>query len=99
MTIPLALRNSDIVYNSVLVLSLHQHLARSAIGVTHDDRVALFAVDSFAIQVVVADNGGGRLVCLHFFYAGGHNHNLIFAPRLLRLLGSLGILVHHIDCF
>ena len=25
--------------------SLHQHLARSAIGVAHDDRAALFAVD------------------------------------------------------
>lgn len=26
-------------------LSLQQHLARSAIGVAHDDRAALFAVD------------------------------------------------------
>ena len=25
--------------------SLHQHLARSTIGVAHDDRAALFAVD------------------------------------------------------
>ena len=45
VTITLVLHNSDIVYNSVLALSLHQHLARSAIGVAHDDRAALFAVD------------------------------------------------------
>ena len=88
------------VTSAPFALSLHQQLARSAIGVAHDDRAALFAVDLFAIQVVVSDDGGCSLVCLHFFYAGGlHNDDLILAPRVFRSIGSLGILVHHIDCF
>ena len=33
------------VTDSPFALSLHQHLARSAIRVAHDDRAALFSVD------------------------------------------------------
>lgn len=78
---------------------LHQHLARCAIGVAQDGRAALLAIDWLAIQVVVADNGGSSLVCLELFYACGHNYNRILVPRLLSLIGSFSILVHHIDFF
>ena len=77
---------------------LHQHLARCAIGVAQDGRTALLAIDWFAIQVVVADNGRSSLVCLQLFYAGGLNYNLIFFPRILSLIGCFSILVDHIDC-
>ena len=78
---------------------LHQHLARCAIGVAQDGCAAMFAVDWFAIQVVVADNGRSSLVCLELFYACGLNYNPIFIPRPLGLIGSFSILVHHIDFF
>ena len=78
---------------------LHQHLARCAIRVAQDGYAALLAIDGLAIQVVVADNGGSSLVCLQFLYASGHNYNRILVPRLLSLIGSFSILVHHIDFF
>ena len=77
---------------------LHQHLARCAIGVAQDGRATLLAIDGLAIQVVVADNGRSSLVCLELFYASALNYNPIFIPRLLGLIGSFSILVHHIDC-
>ena len=79
--------------------SLHQHLARCAIGVAQDDRTALLAIDWLAIQVVVADNGRSSLVCLQLFYASALNYNPIFIPRPLGLIGFFSILVHHIDFF
>ena len=77
---------------------LHQHLARCAIGVAQDDRAALLAIDWFAIQVVVADNGRSSLVCLQLFFASALNYNLISIPRPLGLIGFFSIIVHHIDC-
>ena len=76
---------------------LHQHLARCAIGVAQDGCAALLAIDWFAIQIVVADNGRSSLVCLQLFYASV-NYNPIFIPRPLGLIGFFSILVHHIDC-
>ena len=84
--------------DSPFARSLHQHLARSAIGVVQDDSTALLAIDWLAIQVVVADKGRSSLVCLQLFYASGLNFNLIFIPRILSLIGCFSILVHHIDC-
>ena len=77
---------------------LHQHFARCAIGVAQDGRTALLAIDWYAIQVVVADNGRSSLVCLQLFFASALNYNLIFIPRPLGLIGLFSILVHHIDC-
>ena len=77
---------------------LHQHLARCAIGVAQDDRAALLAIDWYAIQVVVADNGGCCLICFQLFYASGLNYNRIVVPIPLGLIGFFSILVHHIDC-
>ena len=76
---------------------LHQHLARCTIGVAQDGRTALLAIDGFAIQVVVADNGRSSLVCLQLFYASV-NYNLISPPIKCNLIGFFSILVHHIDC-
>ena len=77
---------------------LHQHLARCAIGVAQDGRAALLAIDWFAIQVVVADNGRSSLFCLQLFFASALNYNRIAFPRLLSLIGCFSILGHHIDC-
>ena len=77
---------------------LHQHLARCAIGVAQDGCAVLLAIDWFAIQVVVANNGRSSLVCLKLFYASALNYNPIFIPRPLGLIGFFSILVHHIDC-
>ena len=78
---------------------LHQHLARCAIGVAQDGCAALLAIDALDIQVVVADNGRSRLVCLELFYASALNYNRIVAPIPLGLIGFFSILVHHIDFF
>ena len=77
---------------------LHQHLAHCAIGVAQDDRAALLAIDWYAIQVVVADNGRSSLVCLQLFYASALNYNRIVVPIPLGFIGFFSILVHHIDC-
>ena len=77
---------------------LHQYLARCAIGVAQDGRAALLAIDWYAIQVVVADNGRSSLVCLELFYACGHNYNLTFPPTECSFIGFFSILVDHIDC-
>ena len=77
---------------------LHQHLARCTIGVAQDGCAALLAIDGFAIQVVVADNGGRCLICLQLFYTCGHDYNRIVFPRPFSFIGSFSILGHHIDC-
>ena len=84
--------------DSPFARSLHQHLARCAIGVAQDGCATLLAIDWFAIQIVVADNDRNSLVCLQLFYASALNYNPIFIPRPLGLIGFFSILVHHIDC-
>ena len=76
---------------------LHQHLAHCTIGVAQADRAALLAIDWFAIQVVVADNGRSSLFFLQLFYASALNYNLISIPRPLGLIGFFSIFVGHID--